>query len=77
VLGMVGGVWEWVMDWYDPFYYQNGPSVDPSGPGQTRDKVLRGGAFDNAIWKLRTAHRHYGGAEGYAHDHGFRCARTP
>jgi formylglycine-generating enzyme required for sulfatase activity len=75
VLGMAGGVWEWVNDWYDPFYYRNSPTVDPQGPGETRDKVLRGGAFGNAIWKHRTAHRHFGGAEGYSHDHGFRCAK--
>ncbi len=75
VLGMAGGVWEWVFDWYDPLYYQNSPGEDPTGPGQTRDKVLRGGAFGNAPWKQRAAHRHYGGAEGYAQDHGFRCAK--
>jgi len=75
VLGMAGGVWEWVHDWYDPFYYQYGPTEDPTGPAEARDRVLRGGAFGNAIWKHRTAHRHFGGAAGYAHDHGFRCVR--
>jgi formylglycine-generating enzyme required for sulfatase activity len=75
VLGMAGGVWEWVYDWYDRHYYQNGPTVDPTGPGETSDKVLRGGAFGNAAWKQRTVHRHFGGATGYAHDHGFRCAK--
>ncbi len=75
VLGMAGGVWEWVNDWYHPFYYQQAPTVDPTGPGQTRDKVLRGGAFGNGASKHRAAFRHFGGAAGYAHDHGFRCAK--
>jgi formylglycine-generating enzyme required for sulfatase activity len=75
VLGMAGGVWEWVNDWYDSTYYSYGPTVDPAGPGQTRDKVLRGGAFGNSNWKHRSAFRHFGGADGYSQDHGFRCAK--
>ena len=28
---MSGSVWEWTWDWYDQFYYNLSPSVDPEG----------------------------------------------
>lgn len=74
VLGMAGGVWEWVADWHDAAYYSSSPDTDPPGPPSSPDKVLRGGGFNNNRWVMRTAHRHYGGAMGYSTDHGFRCA---
>jgi formylglycine-generating enzyme required for sulfatase activity len=75
VMDMGGNVWEWVSDWYDYSYYQRGQDRNPKGADGGQDRVLRGGAFGNGIFDVRTANRHKGGMAGYAPDHGFRCAR--
>jgi uncharacterized protein (TIGR02996 family) len=40
-----GNLWEWCQDYFDREFYQNGPAVDPMGPEEGEDRVLRGGSF--------------------------------
>ncbi len=40
---MHGNVYEWCLDWYGP--YEKGKAVDPSGPAEGTEKVVRGGCF--------------------------------
>ena len=49
-LDMAGNQWEWVADWYDPTYYENGTSKNPQGAKSGTFKVLRGG---NVLWDER------------------------
>jgi formylglycine-generating enzyme len=43
--GMCGDVWEWVQDWYDAQYYEDSPQINPTGPENGEQKVLRGGSW--------------------------------
>jgi formylglycine-generating enzyme required for sulfatase activity len=79
-LDMVGNVWEWVNDTYDPGYYSVSPKNNPIGPTETPELMtlgLRGGGWPIISVNLRTANRNYGEPD-YSHNSvGFRCAASP
>jgi len=71
----LGNVWEWVNDWFDANYYQDGPSEDPPGPGAGKYRVLRGGSWFNPERYIRASVRIRGLPDVRVHnDAGFRCA---
>lgn len=45
--GMMGGVLEWVGDWFRKGYYQEPTQKDPMGPERVSHKILRGGPWSN------------------------------
>jgi formylglycine-generating enzyme required for sulfatase activity len=78
---MVGNVWQWVSDWYDPDYYPTSPDKDPKGPSlkpkQGKYKSQRGSSFFFPVETLRVANR-YGDDPKHASIYtGCRCAKTP
>lgn len=61
---MHGNVSEWCWDRYDAKWYatqdalkQSGELVDPIGPVEGRQRVVRGGSYLDGPWFVRSAHR--------------------
>lgn len=74
ILGMTGGVWEWVRDSYTQ---TPGDPIDPFVSHKGSPRILRGGACDYADSEgLRAAYRYFSYPDRRSHYNGFRVA-TP
>ncbi len=69
-----GNVGEWVLDWYDEFFYKEGQITLPQGPDEGKTKVVRGGSWDNVASDTRNTKRFPVAPHRKEATIGFRCA---
>lgn len=54
---MLGNVWEYCADWYDPAYYSGQQLSNPKGPSSGAEYVIRGGSYFSSANECRVANR--------------------
>ncbi|MDJ0837580.1 MAG: formylglycine-generating enzyme family protein [Acidobacteriota bacterium] len=69
---MHGNVVEWCWDWFDE--YEQGPMLDPKGPGQGLQRVVRSGGWFNSARYCRSANRRWYEPGKWPSYPGFRVA---
>ena len=72
---MHGYVWEWCADGWHPDYKDAPTDGSARGAGESKDRVIRGGAYPDPAEKLRSAYRHHVPAETRSGAIGFRCVK--
>ncbi len=73
---MIGNVWEWCADYYDPWYPAM-PDLDPVNTRAGPRRVVRGGSWACSAYHLRCANRDMQAPERRLPTQGFRCAQAP
>jgi formylglycine-generating enzyme required for sulfatase activity len=73
---MLGNVYEWCLDYASPAL-PGGSVVDPTGPGEGLDRIIRGGSWHSAAVYCRAASRKWNGPSNGLPFIGFRLALAP
>ena len=75
---VTGNVWEWTADWFDVQWAPGVPQLDPTGPTDGDQKVLKGGSFlchASYCARYRPAARMALPPDSGASNVGFRCSQ--
>jgi sulfatase modifying factor 1 len=75
---VVGNVWEWCVDWFDPKYHQFATTINPLGPASGAARVMKGGSYlchKSYCNRYRVAARSSNTPDSSTTNIGFRCVR--
>jgi formylglycine-generating enzyme required for sulfatase activity len=75
---VVGNAWDWCLDWFDDQFHRDGPRVNPSGPPEGTQRVMRGGSFlchESYCFRFRVPARSSNSPDSTTGNLSFRCAR--
>lgn len=73
---MCGNVWEWCQDIYDKKAYTNHLYQNPVTTGESTNRVIRGGSWNQDAWSARCSRRLAFQQEFYGPGLGFRLVRA-
>jgi formylglycine-generating enzyme required for sulfatase activity len=74
---MHGYVWEWCADAWGPTLEGTPADGSPRGGKDAKERVLRGGSWNDEADRCTCAFRHHAAAEYRSDTAGFRCVRAP
>ena len=73
-----GNAWEWCADWFDPAYHVTATRIDPIGPPQGVNRVMKGGSYlchRSYCNRYRVAARTSNTPDSSTTNISFRCVR--
>lgn len=76
LFSITGNAWEWCADWFDAEFHRSGPRVNPAGPPDGVEKVMKGGSFlchKSYCNRYRVAARTSNTPDSSTSNIGFRC----
>ncbi len=77
VFDLAGNAMEWTADWFDERYYAMMPGINPLGPPNGKERVIRGASWNDSITRAKTPTRFKMRPDYRDVTIGFRCAKSP